>query len=110
MSIECDTTETLIEPNTIKSDDVLDLSDVKITEPCTPVIRPSSVEFKGSLVVTCCPCPEPKQCDNSETKCECEECKCEDCHCEKTPPKISYLEKWLTCFYRSNVPTSDTTK
>jgi hypothetical protein len=59
-------------------------------------ISESASDIKVSLMVICCPCPEPKckesdKCDNCNCKesdkcdcdkCDCEDCKCEDCKCE----------------------------
>jgi hypothetical protein len=78
------TEELLLDPTVIKSDDII-LSQVKCSEPCAPISKVSPIEFKGSLVVTCCPCPECicEKCDKKEYECEKKKCECENCECEK---------------------------
>ena len=128
--------ERLLDPKTVKSDeeekrDFMESPDVKCTEPCIPVSKetnPKPFEFKGSLVITCCPCPESKKCDDcvdcqcEKKKCDCVDCKCDNCQCgpnltpevasllllrkseeefEKKSTECSYLEKMFPCL----VPT-----
>ena len=69
------TEELLLDPTAIKSDDII-LSQVKCSEPCAPISKVSPIEFKGSLVVTCCPCPECV-CEKCDKKCECDKKVCE---------------------------------
>ena len=128
MSTQNDVKDVLIDQKTVKSDEIpeeengifVEYSQVKCTEPCAPVSKEtntSPLEFKGTLVVTCCPCPETKKCDDCEVKCSCDkkkcdcvDCQCDNCQCEKKTTNTSYLEKMFPCFYPVNVTPSEPTK
>ena len=76
-------------------------------EPDFPQKSNDNGVIKVALEVTCCPCPEPKECKCEECKCEeckCEECKCEECKCgcEKKEGNVSFCRRWFPMFSRTN--------
>ena len=121
MSTENDVKDILLDPETVKSDKQYEEENVKLEEyipvKCTEPLNPTPIEFKGSVVITCCPHPETKHCDDCNDKCSCDkkkcdcvDCKCDNCQCEKKTTDCSYFEKLFPCFYHVNVSSSEPTK
>ena len=99
--------------NLMEKKPILSDADPSVTEePDFPQKSSDNGVIKVALEVTCCPCPEPKECKCEENKCEenkCEECKCEECKCEecgcgceKKEGDVSFCKRWFPMFSRTN--------